>query len=243
MKRGQLTVFIILAIIAFSLILIFFLWYKPTYIDEGGKRLRLESCVEDVVKTSLNELEKNGEFLTNGFYKKYQGENIPYLCYTSDYYKTCTIQNPFIFKSYEKALNKVTKEKIKSCYDSSIDELRAQGFNVRAGEIKQNITIVPGKVRTLLSVPTRIGSQSFQRFNVEFNSPIYEMLFLATSLIQSEAELGSGDLDSLRSYYPDYRFKKLELGDGTTIYTIKSIKFNDEIKFASRSLVFPPGYS
>ena len=54
-KKGQLTIFIIVAILIVSAVLIFFLWARPTFFEEGGKRIGFEGCVADAIREQHGE--------------------------------------------------------------------------------------------------------------------------------------------------------------------------------------------
>ncbi|MFA4960599.1 MAG: hypothetical protein WC548_02945 [Candidatus Pacearchaeota archaeon] len=94
-KKGQITIFIILAILIVSAILVFFLYVRPTFISSGNK-LDFENCVQQTVEKSILKLEKNAGFVNSEFTYNYKSEEFTYLCYTNEYYKTCTIQQPFL---------------------------------------------------------------------------------------------------------------------------------------------------
>jgi hypothetical protein len=241
-KRGQVAIFIILGIIIVAGILIFFLWIRPTYLIDSGGQLGLEGCVAEAAKEVIKDIEGSAGFIKPEFSYAYQGKDIPYLCYTNEYYKTCTVQKPFLTKHFEESMEILLREKIDECYSGSIRELKSKGYEVVEGEVKYDVLLEPEVVRIEIDAPTRVGGQSFVKFNSKLNSPVYEMLMISTSIIQFEAKYGDSDIDSFMLLYPDYIVDKLKQGDGTTIYILKSKLSGNEIRFASRSLVFPAGY-
>ena len=93
-----------------------------------------------------------------------------------------------------------------------------------------------------LSAPTSIGGSRFTRFNVKLNSPVYEMVMIATSILQFESRYGDSDVSTIAFLYPDYFVEKLKMGDGTTIYSLEHKTMGNEFRFASKSLVWPAGY-
>jgi len=242
-KRGQVTMFIILGIIIVSVILVYFLWVRPTYTGAKSAEIGFESCIKDVIEQSIDELEKKGGFINPEFYHTYKDEKFPYLCYTDEYYQTCTVQVPFIKNSFDKQLEIFSKEKISKCYDDSLESLRAQGYSVSRGEIIYDILIEPGTVRVELEAPTTVGTQGFTKFNVKISSPIYEMLMISTSIIQFEAKYGDADTSSIMIYYPDYIVDKIKLSDGVTLYILENKITKNKFQFASKSLVWPAGYA
>ncbi len=98
-------------------------------------------------------------------------------------------------------------------------------------------------VKVEIDAPTSVGDVSFSKFNVELNSPLYDSLMISTSLVQLEAKYGDSDSSEIMFYYPDYYIEKLKQGDGTTLYSVRNKVFGSNFRFASRSLVWPAGYS
>lgn len=240
-KKGQLSLFVIIAIVVVSGILVFFFVIKPNYIFDSADSTGFEGCINDAVTLGIEELGINGGFVTPEFSYPYGGENFVYLCYTNEYYKTCTVQRALLKESFEGELEKHLREKIDFCYSSSLDELRAQGNEVTGGEITYEINFEPGSVVTSINAPTAIGSQSFKKFNIKTNSHVYEMVMLATSIIQNEAHYGDYEVTAAMILQPDFTVRKMEQGEGTKLYVIESELFRNKFQFASRSLVLPPG--
>jgi hypothetical protein len=241
-KKAQVTMFIIVGIVIVSALLVFFLWVRPTYFLEGGKKLGFESCVEDVVEESINELSLKAGFINPQFTYAYNGEDLTYLCYTNEYYETCTVQVPFLKNAFNEQLEILIRERVNTCYHNSIDALRDQGYEVTAGEVDYNVAIEPGVVRVEIDAPVVVGSQSFARFNIRVSEPIYETVMIATSILQFETKYGDADSTSIMGYYPDYIIDKIKRGDGTTVYVLENIVSGNKFKFASRSLAWPAGY-
>jgi hypothetical protein len=153
------------------------------------------------------------------------------------------VQVPFLKQHYTENLKKLTSEDVQACYDDAISDLREQGYTVSSGNLKYNISLDPGIVDVLISAPTTIESSSMTKLRVKMNSPIYEMLMIATSILQFETEYGNTDTNVFMATYPDYSFDKIKRGDGTTIYIIESKIYKTKFKFAVRSLVWPAGYA
>jgi hypothetical protein len=93
-----------------------------------------------------------------------------------------------------------------------------------------------------IDAPTTVGSTSLAKFDVKLNSPLYDLVFLSTSILQYESEFGDSDTAGIRAFYPEYIIDKLKQGDGTTVYILTSKTYGTQIKFASKSLVWPAGY-
>ena len=176
LKKGQVTIFIILAIIIVAAILVYFLWVRPTYNFQEGGQLNFEGCVEDVIKESVEKLGMQGGFANPEFYYDYKTNSVAYLCYTNLYYRPCIRQVAFLSQKFEAELKKDTGAKIQSCYESSVRELRSKGFDVKDAEGNLEIDLSLGKINVLFSAPTSVssdsGGSSFEDFDFSINSVI-----------------------------------------------------------------------
>ncbi|MCH7850328.1 MAG: hypothetical protein IH845_01665 [Nanoarchaeota archaeon] len=240
--RAQVTIFVIVAIVIVSVILVFFLWVQPNFLGDGPKRLGFEGCVLDAVEIAITDLGPNAGFVNPEFIYNHLGIKYPYLCYTNEYYKTCTIQVPFLKQHFEEGVEQKIRDSVNVCYSSAINDLKSRGYDVVSGDVNYEFILEPGIYRVEIEAPTVIGGARFQKFNIRSNSPLYNMLIISTSILQFESELGDSDLDSIRLFYPEFSVNKLKQGDGTTVYTMKSKLTGDEFNFASRSLAWPAGY-
>ncbi|MBS3087565.1 hypothetical protein J4226_03130 [Candidatus Pacearchaeota archaeon] len=241
-KKGQVTIFILIGILIVSAILIFFLWARPTFLSEGSGVKGFEGCVADAMENGISELEGKAGFIDADFTYTYQGEELTYLCYTNNFYETCTVQVPFLKNVFDENLEVLIREEVDACYEASLNSLKDQGYEVVSGAVNYNVEIEPGVVRLEIDAPTSVGTSRFARFNVKVNSPAYETVMIATSILQFETKYGDSDVSAMMLYYPDYYIEKTKRGEGTTVYVLENKVFGDKFKFASRSLVFPAGY-
>jgi len=120
--------------------------------------------------------------------------------------------------------------------------LRSQGYSVTSGVVDYDVLIEPGVVRVEIDAPTSVGGQQFARFNVKVNAPTYDMVMIATSILQFETKYGDADVSSMMAFYPDYIITKIKRGDGTTVYFLEHKELGNKFQFASKSLVWPAGY-
>jgi hypothetical protein len=242
MKRGQVTIFILIGILIVSAVLIFFLWGRPIYINNNSASLGFESCVGDALQERILELEVNGGFIDPEFTYLHRGKEFVYLCYTSEFYETCIVQVPFLKNNFDRELESVIQNDVNICYENSLAALQEQGYEVISGNVDYNIEIEPGSVRIEIDAPTSVGSRGFGKFNSEVSSSLYDLLMLSTSILQFETRYGDTDLSSYEVLYPNYDINKLKMSDGTTIYSLEAKGTGDTFSFASRSLAWPAGY-
>jgi hypothetical protein len=70
---------------------------------------------------------------------------------------------------------------------------------------------------------------------------MYEMLIMATDIIQLEIKEGDVETDVYR-VLTDFNILKDKKEDGSKIYLIQDINTKEQFRFAIRSYVFPAGY-
>ena len=83
LKRAQVTLFIILAIVLVGVIIISFFSAGPRFSFQQQSGLSFENCVVDASKQAITELSKSGGEADPSFYYEYQGTRIPYYCSVS----------------------------------------------------------------------------------------------------------------------------------------------------------------
>ncbi|RMD46112.1 hypothetical protein D6829_00380 [Candidatus Pacearchaeota archaeon] len=239
-KRAQIAIFVVVGILIVVAALVVFLWIKPSA-SFGRGVLSFEGCVQDVATDSITALEENVG-IDDGITYRFMGQEIPYLCYTEDYYKTCIVQHALIVENFQRKLKESISEGVQECYSENVERLKKKGLEVVSGDVDFDVFLELGRVRIEINAPTSISGSKFSKLSVEFASPIYDMLTLTTTIVQYESRFGDAPVDYITNLYPDYLVTKFKMSEGTTIYTIKNKKTGDEIKFASRSLRFPAGY-
>jgi len=246
-KRGQLTIFIILAVVI-AMVVLAVLFYKPlkaAFSPDLNPNDYLRSCIEPVIKPNLETMSKQGGYLNPEGFLFYNSTKIKYLCYTPEYYKVCEVQQPMIKAHIEQELDKVISDKAKSCMESLRTEYEIRGYSVMLGKGSSNVEIVPGKIKINFVMPmsvTKDTTQTFDSFDAEINSQMYDLLMIAQNIVEFEATLGDSETLLYMQYYPDLRIDKIKLSDGTKVYKLSNVVTKESFTFASRGLSWPPGY-
>ncbi|MEK6819422.1 MAG: hypothetical protein AABY10_05835, partial [Nanoarchaeota archaeon] len=122
MKKGQVTIMIIVAIAIVAFILIFFLLKTKIKIDlPGGSESVFDyesyakKCVRDYTEEALDLMIKQGGFLQPKNGKLFNNTNIEYLCYSKANYEKCVNQHPLLIKEMKIELKEYLGPKIKEC--------------------------------------------------------------------------------------------------------------------------------
>jgi len=249
-KRGQIAIWIIFAIAIVAIIVIIFTVQRglPEFITgvEFSPITFLTSCIEDDLSETISLLSSQGGYLEPEGFILYGDEKVKYLCYTPEYYKTCVVQQPLIKENFESELGSFIGPRANACAGSLVQEYERRGFDVSAGEIDTNVSIDPGVINIEVTAPMTVSRgdsvQTFTEFDVDRGSGIYDLLLIATSIVDFESTSGDSETNSYIQYYPDLKIEKNKLSDGTTIYRLGNTVTGESFTFASRSLVFPPGF-
>ena len=258
-KRGQVTIFIIVAILVVALaVLIYFLFPKikssvstqaqtpSEYIDICMK----EKVVSTVEKTSLS----------GGTYKPskedsyfYLNENnnkvadVQYLCYTNQYYLTCGIQIPMLYQHMESEIKNEISSDVNSCFKSMVESYKGKGYDVvlKNPTTETKVEILPERIVVSFDnelTLTKGESQNYDDFKIVLESNLYQMTRIAISVVDWESIYGDAPVQTYMDWYHNLKIeKKLQL-DGTAIYIITDRNTEEVFQFASRSIVIPPGY-
>jgi len=247
-KKGQLTIFIILALaIAIVLILLFTGKTNLTAIFTPTTPVnQIKNCVQEPVQEAVDILRLQGGSLDPSLYYIYQGSKIEYLCYTEEYYKNCIMQKPLLKQAVEQQIQSYSSQRIKNCISSVKANLERKGYQVTMSSPQISISLLPGDILVDIISDIKIvkdQTESYKSIKTDISSNLYEQVMLASSISNWEARYGDAETMSYMIYYPSLKVEKKKQGDGTTVYIITDRDSKDKFMFASRSLVLPAGFT
>ncbi|MBS3073954.1 hypothetical protein J4447_00695 [Candidatus Pacearchaeota archaeon] len=249
-KRGQVTLFIIIALVIIAMIaLLAYFWNDIKSITvETTPQSFIESCMNTPIDSAVNDVFLHGGTAAQKNFINYNGEKIEYLCYTNEYYKTCVVQQPLLKQSIERELNSLLKSQAKVCIDSLKEDMTSKGYSVNSDNRVDFITNLSlDKADFIISTPIVFtkgdASQSFSHFTISRRSKLYELIMSAVYILNWEARYGDFDILTFMFSYPDLRLEKLKQSEGSKIYILSSRSTNEKFIFASRSISWPPGFA
>lgn len=247
-KRGQVAIFIIVAIVIVGAVLAVFIY--PRIRLAGGAEFTassyLKSCLEPKLRSSIELLGKNGGYANPEGFIVYQDQKVKYLCYTNEYYKQCIVQQPLIKNNFEKELKALIEPEARTCLSNLKAEYEKRGYSVSTGTTETGIEIAPSKIKVDMKAPitiTKEQSETFREHTFDIDSQMYDLLMIATSVVDFETTYGDSETTLYMQYYPNLKIEKISLGDGSKVYKLSDVTTNEQFIFASRSVVFPPGYT
>jgi len=258
-KKGQVTIFVIIAVVVVGMIILFFAFtdvgrdiIKPILpegsTDASNVEEQLESCIIDseVLNTEIENILKQGGNNDPSFFFLHQSIKMSYLCYSSDYYEPCVNQQPLLLQHVENEIKKSTISTISDCVQELEKDLDRNGYEVQSDGYEVIIDITQENINIKMDYPLRIKKgesiQTFEGFEIKKPSEAYQLILVSTSIIGFEANYGDSDPVTYMSLYPNTRVEKLKQGDGTTLYRISARDTLEEFNFATRSYAQPPGY-
>jgi len=249
-KRGQVAIFVIVAIvIVVAGILVYFLvpGVRSAISGEIVPSDFFRSCVDDSLQENIQLLASQGGYANPEGYILHNGNRVKYLCYTSQYYFPCKVQQPLVKRNFEMELEKVLDDEAGRCVGELREEYEGRGFDVRGGEdVAINVEIAPDKI--IVSTETSITASrdettiNFRSIRFEEESQMYDLVLISTSIVDLEATYGDIETNLYYDYYPNIVIEKNKLSDGTTVYGVEDVTTGEKFNFASRSLAWPGGY-
>jgi len=248
-KKGQITIFVILALILIVGIIIIFVLRRAPEVDiisEKNPQAFIESCTRDSVEEALElimlnagDIEKKGSML-------FQGSNVSYLCYNKNYYTPCINQKPLLIEHIEDEITAYVKPRVSNCFQNLKQTLEPR-YEVEMEEYwdletKLNSKGVEVYIDREFKMQRGSNVRSFNLFKTNLVHPIYRLAEIAMEIVNQEARYCNFDILGFMIIYPQYNINKFRLGDSNTIYTIKEFTANKEFRFAIRSCAIPPGF-
>lgn len=250
-KRGQVTLFVILALFIVAAVLLYLFFFRggptPFAVQSDNPEQLFYTCLSPTLEETVEQLGARGGSLDPTFSYLYDNEERSYLCYSSEYYQTCVVQQPLLIRHIETELTRALQQDISSCLQIVQQSLEDQGYTVRWGTGQTTIDLVPGEVRVMVSRPITYTkgetTQQLPSIDVMFPTQLYELATVAESIVDAESVYGDTEVTTYMDYYHNLRVQKLKQTDGTTIYDLSDRETGDAFVFASRSVAWPGGYA
>lgn len=254
-NKGQVTIFIIIAILIIAGIGIFFLFRSdiiPEFTGRTGEvnvNAFLNECLNQRVKDVAEELSLEGGYSNNPnsvnfkFTEEGVYRNISYLCYTQNNFRPCIVQKPTFFLDIQKNIESKIEGDVETCFNEMVNSLRDQGFEVGSNKLNSfEVNFEPRKiiVQTDSEVTlTKSGETETQKnFQILIPSRIYEILDVAQEIVDSESEFCYFEVVGFQLSRPEFSIDLFRMEDSTEIYTIEHEDSQEKFRFAVRGCDF-----
>jgi len=248
-KKGQVTIFVIIAIIIIVAGILIYTFF-PGIRSNFGESLKnppayMQSCLENELFDTIEILSLRGGSIDPPNYFLYENNRVGYLCFTNEYYKTCTVQIPFIEEHVENEIKLALENNVNFCLDSMKESYEKRGYNINLQKGDFEIDLEPKSI--ILDLNSKLslqkeGSEEYDSIRVSINNNLYELVNIAQSILDWETKVGDAETTIYMNYYHHLKVEKYKQSEGTTIYIITNRNTGEKFQFASRSLAWPPGY-
>ena len=258
-RKGQITIFVIAAIVIISIVSLFFAFRAGIIpgISGGNREANVNeffsSCVEEKIREGVREISASGGKLENPLSTKFlfDGEeyrNISYLCYTPLNNEECISQDASIRNSMQNELKEYVSDDVGTCFNEMKTSFDKQGFIV-SGESRLNdfnIEITPKKIilktdsKIVLSKADETTMQ--ENFEIQISSNIYRVLETSQEIVNQEAVFCHFDVVGFMLTYPAFEIKKINLVEKGSIYSVEYRETGEKFRFAVRSCFSPSGF-
>lgn len=250
-KSGQVTLFIIIAIVLVSAGVLIYL-FRP---GANSTRTQLEnpsafidSCIRDKIAETKEIVSLQGGTydVGNNSHYLYQSNKLKYLCYTNQYYTNCVVQEPLLIQRIEYEIKNEIQADAENCFEDLKTSYQNDGYTVNLQEGDTIVELLPERVSTtfnnIFTYSKGSNSQRIESFNVVIDSNLYQIASISSNIIEWENAYGQAPTSTYMNFYHNLKIEKHLQFDGTNIYILTDSQYGDVFQFASRSLVLPPGY-
>jgi len=246
-KRGQITVFIILAILIVGVL--FLLFYNRTemgsiFTTSQSPVDTIQKCIQNSAEEGIIKISNQGGSLEPKNYILYQDNKVDYICYTEQYYKPCIMQKPLLKQDMEKELKDYLEPRIKDCINSLKVSLENQGYGVDYKNPETSVKLIPSSILIDTNIDLKITKEStstYKNIKTDISSKLYDFAMTTSSIANWEARYGDSETMMYMFYYPGLKVEKKIRSDGTRIYILTDRNSGDKFMFAIRSVALPSG--
>lgn len=249
-KKGQITIFIIIALMLVVLIAMIFVARAPPKIvinDEKSPHSYIETCTKEAVNEALKKIQTYGGDLSPKLSVMHNNFNRSYLCYNSAYFQPCINQRPKLIEHIEGQITEYIKPKLIECFDNLKTDLEKRYDPIQMGDMEVDTRLAPREIlvhinRKFVMSRGEVKTREFNDFKVQIIHPIYNLAEISNEIVNQEAQFCNFDNLGYMIIYPDYDITKFETGNADIIYTVKDRKSGQDFNFAIRSCALPPGF-
>lgn len=242
MKKGQVTLFIIVGILAVvAIIAVYLLMGRDGNVDYSGiesPRDSIRVCVEDLVKDSTEKIIYNGGQVNPTKSIMYMGESWNYLCYVEDRYANCENLHPMLELEVEREIERDTIAGVQNCFNSMREEYEDRGYTVKGGATQYSVDLVSGHVKINLEKDIKISSETgnieLKEFGTGITSSAYKLIQIARRISNDESVYCDFPYGDYMLLYPDYKITRTDYRD-SKIYSLTDQLSGETMRFAIRS--------
>ena len=251
-KKGQVTIFIIIAVLIVALAIGFFVLRNqtgPKTIEApeiGNPNSFLDSCMKEKIEDTKNILLNQGGYLKNPLSMRFkfgneQSWNISYLCYTNSLWLPCDVSEPLLIRHVQKEMSEEISQDINSCFNELVTTLRGEGYIVDEDYKGFNLEIGPNGIEINIDADLNVfrdeQSTSQKEFEINYPTKLYDILLVSNEIVNQQAKYCSFNEIGYMSLYTDYEIEIQIAPNNTKIYSVEYESTNEKMRFAVRGCV------
>ena len=249
-RSGQVTIFIIIAIIIVAAGLLIYSFYPQIKTSLTNQQQNppsfIQSCIENDIKNAVNEVSVQGGSIAPENYITYNNSKVEFLCYTTEYYRNCLVQQPMLKQHIESEIKKQIGTNVDACFNSMKNSYIKQGYTVDLKTGDKRIELLPQRIVSTFNYSLTLtkgeNTQKYNSFVVLLDNNLYELVAIANSIIDWETTYGHADVTTYMTYYHNLKVEDKSLTDGK-VYIVTDRNTGNKFQFAVRGQVWPAGYA
>jgi hypothetical protein len=248
-KKGQVTIFIIIAIIIVAAALLIYSFYPQIKTSLSTQQQNppsfIQSCIENDIRNAVTATSSQGGSITPENFVLYNDSKVEFLCYTGEYYRPCLVQQPMLKQHIESEIKNQIEKNVDACFNSMKSSYVKQGYNVDLKTGTKKVELLPNRIVSTFNYSLTLtkggDTQKYNSFVVLLDNNLYELVAIANSIIDWETTYGDAETTTYMTYYHDLKVEKKLLSEGKKVYILTDRNTGNKFQFATRGQVWPAG--
>lgn len=248
-NRGQVTVFIIIAIIIVAIGLLIYSFYPQITSTFSGEEKNppayIQACIEGKIQDTVESISLQGGVMNPMNSILYNDTQVEYLCYTEEYYVPCVVQQPMLKTHIEKEIEAEINNDVESCFNSMKESYEKKGYIAQLKSGEKKVELYPERIISIFNYSLTLtrgeDTQKYNSFVVVLNNNLYELVSIANNIIEWETLFGDAETTTYMTYYHDLKVEKNLRGSNGKIYVLTNRNTGDKFQFAIRGQIMPAG--
>jgi hypothetical protein len=260
-KKGQVTIFIIIAILIVAICVLIFLYYPKIFgsltPETKNPLTYIQECIGEQIEENIQRITLQGGdyYITNTnaayFYKDEEddeGNYVRYLCYTNanKINTPCVDQEPFLTKHIENETLNSIKSDIDVCFTRLVKSYERKRYEVELKTGTPRVEILPGVISTnfnrTLILKRGDETSTYRKFEVNLESNLYEILEIAKNILAWETISGESIPEAYTYINPYIKVERRTKDNDVEIYILTDKNTGESFRFAIRSFPIPAGW-
>lgn len=251
MNRGQVAIWIILAVVLVASLILFFLLQRFPDIVGPGESDRafdfqsyLDECVQQSANEALNIMLPQGGLISPKNTIIYEGANVEYICKHLGSYDNCVHQHSALSEEMEEEIARYISPRVEECFA----EIRSTNrlAKIEIGETGRiDVKLIPEKaiitIEKDISIEKQGERRNFDTLKIEVRTRAFNLARIAMEIGSQESKFGYFEYHGFNLLYRDYYVEYHAIYDGNEIYTIRDNKTGKFMRVAVRGSVNPHG--